>query len=307
MSEDAEVVEAHRRFATEFNYHAMFGKALSGARGRLGISEVAKNHPGRGSLWRKRGRTTAQTEVTSAPPPAASTRVDPKPIRDGHWRSVRAMEGGDFTAIVRLFDENPEIGGTYFRVVEKGFQPVDLHPGSPKPLIGIGAAFSARASVNQLERELDARVVELLRKRETLAPSAEKQIEARFVRSALNGRLRLDPLPGSLRLIASQWRIDLGGTGRPLDLIAADVTARSLVVVELKAAADRSAVNQVSEYVAAMRAWSPETTEFFSALGRAMAAVYGCADMPDALETGLVSAIAAWPRGDGGFEVVPCP
>lgn len=143
--------------------------------------------------------------------PAAPV-TGPKPVRDGHWRAVRAMASPEFAAIVRLFDERPEIGGTYFRVVEKGFQPVDLHATSSKPLIGVGPAFSARASASQLGNKLDARVAELLRKRETLASSAEKQIEARFVRSALRGGLRLDPLPPTLRLIASpvRWALRRG-------------------------------------------------------------------------------------------------
>lgn len=306
VSEAVEVIDAHGRLASEFNYHAMIGKALSGARGRLQISEVAKNHRGRGSLWQKREgaiapATNTDTAVLPAPAP-----VDPT-IRDGHWRAVRAMAGEDFLAIVRQFEERPEIGGTYFRVVKKGFQPVDLHAASPKPLIGVGPAFPAHASPSQVAAELDARVTELLRKRETLARSAEKQIEARFVRSALNGGLRLDPLPGSLRLIAGQWRIDLGGAGRPLDLLAADIETRALVVIELKPVPDHNAVHQVGEYVAAMRLWAPDAFEFFAALGGAMARVYGCNDMPDALEPGVVSGLAAWPTSDGRFEVVPCP
>lgn len=127
------------------------------------------------------------------------------------------------------------------------------------------------------------------------------------MRAALSSGLRLGPLPSTLRLIASQWRIDLGGTGRPLDLIAVDVATRSLVVIELKPEPDRSAVQQVGEYVAAMRDWVPEAFEFFAALGGAMAKVYGCSDMPDGFDPGTVSGLAAWPSGDGRFEVVACP
>lgn len=301
VSEDAEVLDAHRPFAGDGNYHPTFGKALSGMRGRLRITEVSKGQ-GRGSLWRK-----VEVAETQGSAPRVATSTDPRPIRDGHWRSVHAMKAGNFREIVRLFDARPEIGGTYFRVVEKGFQPVDLDAGSPKPLIGVGPAFASTATAGQLERELEGRTAELLRKRATVAPSPEKQIEARFVRAALRNGLRLDPLPSSLRLVASQWRIDLGGTGRPLDLVAVDVTTRSLVVVELKAVADPAAVIQANEYAAAMRAWAPEVFDFFAALGRAMATVYGGADMPEVLEPGAVRAVAAWPAGNGAFEVVPCP
>jgi len=113
VSENSEVTEAHRAFVGDFNYHAMVGKGLSGARRRLGISEVAKNHRGRGSLWRKRDD---RVEGSSAPIDSSldeSLTSRARPVRDGHWRSVLAMEGADFRQIVRLFETRDAIGGAY--------------------------------------------------------------------------------------------------------------------------------------------------------------------------------------------------
>lgn len=152
------MVEAHGRLASDVNYHAMVGKALSGARERFRISEAAKNHRGKGSLWRKRHCDAVTAETTSAGVAPAVVATAPKPVREGRWRAARAMTGSDFAATVGLFDERPAIGGTYFRVVEKGFQPVDLHPASAKPLIGVGSAFSARAAASQLSAEMDAAI-----------------------------------------------------------------------------------------------------------------------------------------------------
>jgi hypothetical protein len=56
----------------------------------------------------------------------------------------------------------PEIGATYFSIVEGGFQPVDLDPLSRKPLIGVGGSFGHGATVATLETGLSARIAALL-------------------------------------------------------------------------------------------------------------------------------------------------
>jgi hypothetical protein len=81
------------------------------------------------------------------------------------------MAAPAFREIVALFDADPRIGGTYFRLVEAGFQPVDLDQLSDKPLIGVGGLFAPTASVEQLSTELDGRVEILLAKRSTASRS----------------------------------------------------------------------------------------------------------------------------------------
>jgi hypothetical protein len=233
--------------------------------------------------------------------------VGVSPVRPGHWNSLKALIQPEFSRIIELFDRAPEIGGTYFRLVEKGFQPVDLDPRSPKPLMGIGGSFGARATVAILESELAARIACLVAKRRTKSKSVEKQVEAKAVRGALRSNLRLQGLGENLRLIASQWRIDLGGHGEPLDLLAVDVKTSGLVVIELKATKDERAILQARRYAENISQHGEVTGPFFAALGVAMARLYDCSDLPELLVPGLVTALAAWPTGLTTFEVIPCP
>lgn len=89
-------------------------------------------------------------------------------------------------------------------------------------------------------------------------------------------------------------------------MVAIDVVTRSPVVVELKSAPGPTAVVQAPGYADGMRAWVPKVFDFFAVLGRAIATVYGGADLPGTIEPGTVRAVAAWPASNG-FEVVPCP
>jgi hypothetical protein len=300
ISENPDVVREHGRFALEGNYHAMIGRALSNSRERFGISEVVKDDErGRGSRWSKHvGEPVAAT--TAAVGEIASRR----PVGEGHWAAVTAMHDPEFRRIIELFDARAEIGGTYFRVAEEGFQPVDLDAVSKAPLIEVGPPFSPTTKADALEDELDARVARLVRTRATITVSPERHLQARFVRHALKSSLRLDPLPPTLRLIAGQWRLD---DARVIDLLSVDVAARSLVVVEVRAPRDPRALDQAAACVEEMREWPSDVRSFFAALGNAMAATYSCGDMPETLEPGAVTGLAAWPRGRGAIDVIVCP
>jgi len=217
------------------------------------------------------------------------------------------MMGQEFKGIIRAFDRVPAIGGTYFRLVETGFQPVDLHPTSPKPLIGIGKRFRAGMTVAEMELELPERVETLLAKRSGAKASPEKRVEAAAVRGALTSNLRLEGLGADLRFVASQWRLDLGDKAEVLDLLAIDLKTAGLVVIELKPKPDLAGKDQASRYAGILRQHDPATGPFFEELGRAMARLYGCDDLPR-LVPGLVTGIAAWPIDERGtYEVVHCP
>jgi hypothetical protein len=245
----------------------------------------------------------------TVPPPGNRLPPDsPNPIRDGHRKALQAMLTPEFAAIVKAFERIPEIGGTYFRLVEKGFQPVDLDAASGKPLIGVGESFRPGTTLAQIEAELPERVADLLRKRRDVAASPEKSIEAAVIRRALADSLRLDGFGANLRFLAGQWRMALGARGEILDLLAVDVETAGLVVIELKAERDQSAVTQASHYAEILRRHDPTTRPFFQRLGAAMAQLYGCADVPKAFKRGLVTAIAAWPGTERDtYEIVRCP
>jgi len=216
------------------------------------------------------------------------------------------MAAPAFRDIVALFDADPRIGGTYFRLVEAGFQPVDLDQLSDKPLIGVGGLFPPTASVEQLSNELDSRVEVLLAKRSTAARSEEKQIEAKITRWALSAGLGFPGrFPETLRFIASQWRIDIAGRAKVVDVVAVDRETSKLVVIELKTKPDKKAKVQASEYAAHIRANAEAYTPFFSSMAAAMAELYGCTDMPATVDAGAAVAMAAWPA-DSGYAVVHC-
>jgi hypothetical protein len=218
------------------------------------------------------------------------------------------MRTPEFAAIVKAFERTPEIGGTYFRLVEKGFQPVDLNADSGKPLIGVGASFSPSTTLAQIDAELPERVAELLRSRRAAAASPEKSMEAALIRRALASNLRLDGFGKNLRFLAGQWRMALGANGEVLDLLAVDVETRGLVVIEIKPKRDQSAVTQASRYAEILRQHDPATGPFFQHLGAAMVQLYGCSDLPRVFERGLVTAIAAWPGSEPAtYETVRCP
>ena len=247
---------------------------------------------------------TSSVSETSGPTELAATA--PSPVRDGHWQAVTAMASPGFREIVELFDADDRIGGTYFRIVEKGFQPVDLDPLSDKPLIGVGGIFAPDTSPEQVGKELDDRVAVLAKKRLTPSRSAERQIEARAIRSALSSGLRLSGFPANLRFITGQWRIDFGKTGRLLDVVAVDLETGALVVIELKAKSDTTAKATVSAYAAYVREHADAFGPYFSAMATAMAELYGCRDMPSSVDAARVTGLAAWPAGDS-FKIIACP
>src|SRR4051794_41922469 len=107
-----------------------------------------------------------------------------QPVREGHQLAVSAMAAPEFRDIVALFDADPRIGGTYFRLVEAGFQPVDLDQLSDKPLIGVGGLFPPTPSVEQLTSELDGRVEGLPAERSSATRPGGKQGGAKGTRRA---------------------------------------------------------------------------------------------------------------------------
>jgi hypothetical protein len=230
-----------------------------------------------------------------------SERAKPRrlPVREGHLAAVAEMTSPAFAEIVAMFDAKDQIGGAYFRIVDKGFQPVDLDALSNKPLVDIGPPFPPGAPSERLAAELDDRVAALLAKRTTSTRSVDRQMEAKVIRSALCSGLRLIGFPAELRFLASQWRVDIDGRSKTLDVVAADIATGGLVVIELKSKFDPKAPQQVAAYVAHLREHADAYGPFFGALGTAMAQLYGCPDMPASLDGTLVTGLVAWPSEAG--------
>jgi hypothetical protein len=106
-----------------------------------------------------------------------------------------------------------------------------------------------------------------------------------------------------LRFIASQWRIDIGGRAKVVDVIAVDRDTGNLVVIELKTKPDKKAKVLASEYARHIREHADAYGPFFSSMAAAMAELYGCTDMPAVVNAHATAAMAAWPS-ETGYVVV---
>lgn len=248
------------------------------------------------------------TPVVSVARPAS--RVAPAAtgpaVRPGHYAAVRYMTSPAFREIVELFDAYPEIGGTYFRPLDKGVRAVDLHAESLKPRIGIGDAsvslirFGATAA--ELAPTMAGRIEYLAEVRaRQKAASCEVQLEARLIREAQANGLRLPGFSDDLRFIHSQWRIDSPESGHQefTDLLAVDVTTGQLVIIELKADPDTSAIPQAQRYAAYLAQRAGELVPFFTEVARMMGSLYNCPELERVTLHADGAALAAWPNGSG--------
>jgi len=230
-------------------------------------------------------------------------------VRPGHYATLDYMASAEFREAKALFESYPEIGGVYFRPTDKGVTVVDLDATSPKPRIGVGDdPYIARGTTAaQLAPTMPGRIAYLREVRvRQRRPSLENQFEAMLIREAQRNHLRLPGFPERLRFIHSQWRIDTpqGGSHQFTDLIAVDLATRRLVLIELKVAADPSAMQQVQSYLAYFRAHAHELNPFFVRVGQVVGSLYGCAELVALKDVAdPVAALAAWP-GASGIPVV---
>jgi len=228
-------------------------------------------------------------------------------VRRGHYLTLDYMASEEFAEVKALLEAEPEIGGVYFRPVDSGVTMVDLHPDSPRPRIGIGEdpIIKVGTTADELAPSIPARIAYLKEVRASQArPSEENQLEARLIREAQSGQLRIPGFPEQLRLVHSQWRLQLDGGHKFTDLIAVDIDERELVIIELKRQPDPSALDQVAEYVSYFEANAAELLPFFMRLAIIMGARYDCQPLAKLSELSVASSgIAAWPGASGELEV----
>jgi hypothetical protein len=293
VSGDPTVMSRHGSFAAHSHYHAMVGRFLSSNMGSLGIRKAAKS-PSGGQRWEKRD-AAAVKPLTESTTPA-------EPIRPGHRLSLGYFKSIEMAHITMAFDRYELIGGTYFRLTDKGIQPVDLSPASSKPLLGIGGPITPGRAAEEVEIELPRRVAELQRKRAVAGRSEEKQLEAALTRDALRNHLVLARVGPTLRFLANQWRLAQLGT---LDLLAVDQAKGDLVVIELKIGPEdhASAVAQVGQYVEYVAKHWSAVAPFFSELMLAMAERYDAPDMTALTLTGTVRGLVVRRTSTGSLEV----
>jgi hypothetical protein len=100
--------------------------------------------------------------------------------------------------------------------------------------------------------------------------------------------------------------MDIGTSYELLDILAIDIQACQLTVIELKPAPSTTALAQAKRYAMILEQQDSETRPFFTQLGAAMAQLYGCDDLPAELVPEQVRVLAAWPAVSGSerFKVV---
>jgi hypothetical protein len=301
------------------HYHALLGKYLKANQAALGIEIM----PGcgsstRGERYRRLGvprsesfgeaareRDNAQTTRSAS----ASRAVSASVVRRGHYATLEYMASPEFCEVKALFESYPEIGGVYFRPTDKGVTVCSLDASGQKPLIGVGRDpnLSCWSSSAQVAQQMSERIQALKEKQANASASREKQFEALLIRQAQGDHLRLPGFPERLRFIHSQWRMDraAGGTAQLTDLIAVDLPSGRMVLIELKAAPDYSAVQQVQQYLAYFQDHGDELKPFFARVARVMGALYGSVELAAlaAVEDPVVTMVA-WPGASGAPVVI---
>lgn len=310
LSKHKAMVEAHRSFYDhDTHYHAIVGLYLSKNDSDLNIRCRDRAKHTRGALWENEtdGDSPASARATVTVPslPRVQDRASSRPVRDGHYRSIEYMATPEFLRVKGLFESIPEIGGVYFRPIDKGIAVVDLHPESPKPRIGVGSDPYIRcgATAAALASTMDERVAHLRDARDRQArPSRENQFEAFMIREAQSNHLRLPGCSDKLRFIYGQWRMDPDSDGSPqfTDLIAVDIVERQLVILELKPQPDNSALHQVQGYVQYFNRYWDDLAPFFTRVAQVMGELYGCPELVslDCLNQEVVP-LVAWPGANG--------
>lgn len=311
ISNHTAVRETHRRFVGDFNYHAGFGSFLSRLASQRGIITLV-SHGNNNALWQKTAAAAPsrehQRESDSGLSPSSvitARRPTGTVVRSGHYATLDYMASPAFREVKKLFESFSEIGGVYFRPTDKGVTVVDLDATSPKPRIGVGEDpyIACGTTAAQIAPTMPQRIAYLTEVRARQAgPSRENQFEARLIRAAQASHLRLPGFPEQLRFIHSQWRMDraAGGTAQLTDLIAVDLPTSRLVLIELKAGEDYSAVQQVQQYLGYFQSNGSELRPFFARVAQVMGALYDCPEL-SALDVlgDPVEALASWPGSSG--------
>ena len=234
-------------------------------------------------------RAAASRSVAVSTSSAASRNPTPsgsaRPIRPGHRRALTQLQDTKAAQqTLRLYDDaigNP----VYLRVTEKGLTVISLDHKRCKSMIGVGDRGDNMEYLKVLPPSADyvSRAGDgYRRKRDSLKrASGEEQYALYLIRHAFEHGLTL---PGtSLSFVHQEWRMPTEAGGGKLDLLAIDIEAKELVVVELKESESkigkrdkhgRDAMAQAQHYADTLYQNRHEIYPFFQSLAMATAAVW---------------------------------
>lgn len=220
--------------------------------------------------------TNARQDLRSTTAPA---------IRDGHWRALGLVESREYLPTWSLYRDVLEGSGVYFRPTEKGLTVICTDPILCPKMVGVGGRDTGDEYLSDLpppRGHVERAVAGFRAKLATVHDQKpEEQFSLRLLDKALRSGLALRD---QLHFICQEWRLSTTDRGDKLDILAVDVAARQLVVVELKRSAEathasdkngRVAIEQARYHAAALYEHRLEYYPFFERLARALAKRHG--------------------------------
>jgi len=202
-------------------------------------------------------------------------------LTEGHRRTLELLT--DAAAVQRTLEMYRDaLDGVevFLRLTDKGLTVLSLDVEGCRSMIGVGARSSDEHLLVVCPPDpgaVEQAVAGYIQKRDSLdRRSVEELFALDCIRHALADDLRL---PGTNWLfIHQEWRLNLPGGSGKLDLLAVDVAARQLVIIECKASASlassQNAAAQADRYADAIWAAREELYPFLGRLLRATAAIY---------------------------------
>lgn len=219
------------------------------------------------------------------PIPSAST-ASRSAVRGGHREALRLLQDTKSVQVaLRLYRD--AIGApVYLRVTDRGLTVISLDHAQCKSMIGVGPRHPKMEYLTRLPPSpeyVQQAAHGYILKRDTLArESNEEQFALECICHAFEHSLQL---PNStLYFVHQEWRMPTESGGDKLDLLAVDIKANELVVVELKSSLakthqrnkhGRDASEQAQHYASIIHANRLEFYPFFQELAQATAEVWG--------------------------------
>ena len=207
-------------------------------------------------------------------------------VKSGHWHALELLQ---YSAAVqnalRLYRKAIE-APVYLRVTGRGLTVISLDHKRCMSMIGVGPRDSTMEYLTEIPVDpgyINQAVDGYIQKRDSLMrESEEEQFSLKCIDHALQNGLQLPG--GDLYFIHQEWRIPTKTGSGKLDLLAVDLKAGRLAVIELKSEKRKvqqrdkygfDAAGQARNYANVIFNHRQELYPFFQELARATAKVWG--------------------------------
>lgn len=244
---------------------------------------------------RRRYLELSASEACAAPAAAVTPTVHGGAVREGHLHALALVESDAYRTTLDRYAEHLGVNGVYLRPTEQGLTVISTDPRRCPKMLGVGARDSGQEHLSRLPPTDEQVRVAVEGFREKVRTVRDRKPEEQFSLSLLARALGTGlGLPESLHLVCQEWRLPTEDGGDKLDLLAVDLSARALVVVELKRSHDaarapdrhgRDAAAQADHYADLLHQHRQALYPYFQRLARALARHH---DGPEAMRTLLL-------------------